>query len=43
MHLAGDPADLGLLLYLLATGVGCDEIEEVLNHGLGLLGISGVP
>jgi acetate kinase len=33
--------DPGLLLYLLAQGVGREELDDALNHRSGLLGISG--
>ncbi len=33
--------DPGLLLYLLASGIGPDELDEALNHRSGLLGIAG--
>ena len=35
--------DPGLLLHLLAAGVGADELDEALNHRSGLLGIAGLP
>jgi acetate kinase len=35
--------DPGLLLHLLASGVGRDELADALNHRSGLLGICGLP
>ncbi len=35
--------DPGLLLHLLAAGVGADELDEALNHRSGLYGIAGLP
>jgi acetate kinase len=35
--------DPGLLLHLLARGIERDELDEVLNHRSGLLGLSGLP
>jgi acetate kinase len=34
--------DPGLLLHLLASGIGGGEIDEALNHRSGMLGISGL-
>jgi acetate kinase len=34
--------DPGLLLHVLAAGVGLDELDEALNHRSGLLGIAGL-
>ena len=34
--------DPGLLLHLLASGIGRDELDEALNHRSGLLGLSGI-
>jgi acetate kinase len=35
--------DPGLLLHLLAAGVGADELDEALNQRSGLYGIAGLP
>jgi acetate kinase len=34
--------DPGLLLHLLASGIGPDELDEALNHRSGMLGIAGL-
>jgi acetate kinase len=34
--------DPGLLLYLLAEGIGAEELGDALNHRSGLLGIAGM-
>lgn len=34
--------DPGLLLYLLASGIGRGELDEALNHRSGLLGMTGL-
>src|SRR5690606_14563194 len=34
--------DAGLLIHLLRSGTGVDELDHLLNHGSGLKGVSGV-